>query len=191
MKALIFVELNDVWSYLAAVRFERAAAVFTIITGEPVDIGYRAHRLPGLPDAGEAVGAARISGIDLNVDEIIEADPRDAWRLLTWAIEFGDAAQRDLIHQLWRAQFLEGADIADHFVLASRAALIGLDLEQADALLASTEYDEQVALQLETAEDLSPGVAPFVVSEAGRVVTGIHSQDDYLKAIYSLADDYS
>ena len=60
--------------------------------------------------------------------------------MLTWAGEAGPGVQRDLAHQLWRAHFLEGADIADPLVLSTRAALVGLDLETAEALLASDEY---------------------------------------------------
>ena len=85
-----------------------------------------------------------ITGIDLNFEEAVRANSFDAWRLLTWADEAGPGFQRDLAHQLWRAHFLEGADIGDPFALATRAALVGLDLETAEALLASTEYADEV-----------------------------------------------
>lgn len=193
MNLVAFVGLTDARSYVAAVRLERAAAVHTIITGEPVEIGYRAASPDDSTPPVDLVSAARISGIDLNIDEIVTADPTDAWRLLTWAIESGPGVQRDLLHQLWRAHFLEGADIADSFTLASRAALVGLELEQAEALLASEEYAYEVGRQLDMADELlsrdSDRQLPLVATTNGRTVSGLHSQDEYLQALSGLAKD--
>lgn len=187
VKAIVFADVVDAWSYIGAVRFERAAALFSILTGEAVEISYRAATFSHLALAEDAFAAARISGIDLNVDEVVEADSTDAWRLLTWAEAEGAETQRDLLNQLWRAHFLEGADIADPFVLASRAALVGLDLESAEALLASTEFVAEVESQRETAASVGARTAPFVVVDALHTIAGMHSQDDYLQALHSIA----
>lgn len=186
MKAVVFCDVTDVLSYLGATRFERAAATFTILTGEPVEISYRAAASGVDADLDAAVGAARISGIDLNLDERVPADSTDAWRVLTWASESGDATQRDLLHQLWRAHFLEGADVSDHLVLSSRAALVGLDLETADALLASTDFATEVQRQIDTAADLGIGDLPFVVVDGDRTLAGVMSQNDYVQALRGL-----
>lgn len=192
VKALVFCDITDPWSYLGATRFERAAATYTILTGEQLEITYRAATTAQEVDGAEAVAAARISGIELNLEDRVPADTTDAWRVITWAAESGDATQRDLMHQLWRAHFLEGADIADHLVLASRAALVGLDLDTAEALLASTELGEQVQRQLETATDLGVTTLPFVVIDGDRTLSGLMSQDDYVQVLggmYQARDD--
>ena len=192
MNALVFCDITDPWSYLGATRFERAAATYTILSVEQLEITYRAARTDQVVDDDEAVAAARISGIELNLEDRVPADSADAWRLITWAAESGDATQRDLMHQLWRAHFLEGADIADHLVLASRAALVGLDLETAEALLASTELGEQVQRQRDTADDLGVTTLPFVVIDGDRTVSGLLSQDDYVQVLgglYRARDD--
>ncbi len=192
MKALVFCDITDPWSYLGATRFERAAATYTILSGEQLEITYRAATTAQVIDDDEAVAAARISGIELNLEDRVPADAADAWRLITWAAESGDATQRDLMHQLWRAHFLEGADIADHLVLASRAALVGLDLDTAEALLASTELDQQVKRQLETADGLGVTTLPFVVIDGDRTLAGLMSQDDYVQVLgglYRARDD--
>ncbi len=192
MNALVFCDITDPWSYLGATRFERAAATYTILSGEQLEITYRAARTDQVVDDDEAVAAARISGIELNLEDRVPADSADAWRLITWAAESGDATQRDLMHQLWRAHFLEGADIADHLVLASRAALVGLGLETAEALLASTELGEQVQRQRDTADDLGVTTLPFVVIDGDRTVSGLLSQDDYVQVLgglYRARDD--
>ncbi len=186
VKAIVFADVVDAWSYIGAVRFERAAALFTILTGEPIEISYRAARFPDA-EAGDVVQAARIAGIDLNLDEVVAADSTDAWRVLTWAAEAGGEIQRELLHQLWRAHFLEGTDIADHFVLVSRAALVGLELETAEALLASDELLTEVEEQRRTAATIGASTPPFVVIDAQHTLAGVHSQDDYVRALQEIA----
>jgi len=206
VKALVFADVTDPWSYIGATRFERAAAMFSILTGEPIELTFRAFQLdPDAPSDGrllmdasaeelggadqaelvnaQVTAAARITGIDLNFDEAVRANSFDAWRLLTWADEAGPGFQRDLAHQLWRAHFLEGADIGDPFALATRAALVGLDLETAEALLASTEYADEVRTQVATGQSLGITQLPYVVIEQQWTLAGIHSQDDYVQAL--------
>jgi predicted DsbA family dithiol-disulfide isomerase len=206
VRALVFADVTDPWSYIGATRFERAAAMFTILRGEPVEYALRAYLLePDEPSDGRLLmetaserhggldraellnvrvaAAARISGIDLNFEEAVRANSFDAWRLLTWADDAGPGMQRDLAHQLWRAHFLEGADIGDHFTLATRAALVGLDLEAAEGLLASTEYADEVRTQDETGHALGITRLPHVVVENRWTLAGVHSQDDYVQAL--------
>lgn len=186
MRATVFCDVTDPWSYIGATRFERAAAMFTILTGQIVDIAYRAATSTHSVDQDRAVAAARISGIDLNFDEHVAADSTDAWRMLTWAGETDEVTQRDLLHQLWRAHFLEGADIADDLVLSSRAALAGLPLQTAEALLASTDYVADVERQRETAVDIGATDLPFIVLDGDRTLAGLRSQDDYLQTLHQL-----
>lgn len=199
MKAVVFCEVSDPWSYLGATRFERAAGMFTILTGEPVEIVYRAAESSPLTDdeVTQVEAAARISAVPLDLDERVVAATGDAWRLLTWAAESdagaGDpelaqlgvvgTSQRDLIQQLWRAHLVEGADVSDDLVLSSRAALAGLPLETADAVLASTDYVTEVAQQRQTAVEIGAEQLPFVVVDGDKTLAGLLSQDDYLQAL--------
>ena len=195
MKALLFADVTDAWSYIGATRFERAAATFTIVTGEPVDLAFRARLCdPAESSAGEQdlmTSAAKITGIDLNFPEVVPAASFDAWRVLTWAGEAGPGVQRDLAHQLWRAHFLEGADIADPLVLASRAALVGLDLETSEALLASDEYAAEVRTQDETARELGISQLPHVVVETTWTLAGVQSQNDYVQALRQIHGEWT
>lgn len=209
MKAIVFCDVTDPWSYVGVTRFERAAGMFEILTGEPVQLAFRARLLePEASSSGrplrearaerlgseeqvdlvdaQVTAAARISGIELNLVEAVEANSLDAWRLLTWADEVTPGAQRELLHQLWRAHLLEGADVADPLALASRAALVGLDLETADALLASDEYADAVRTQDETARSLGVQQLPYVVVEHRWTLAGPQSQDDYVQALHQI-----
>ena len=213
VNATVFCDVTDPWSYVGATRFERAAGMFTILVGEPVEVAFRARLLdPDAPSSGrplrevqaerlggedkvdlvdaQVTAAARISGIELNLVEAVEANSLDAWRLLTWADEAAPGAQRELIHQLWRAHLLEGADVADPLVLASRAALVGLDLETADALLASEEYADAVRTQDETARSLGITQLPYVVVEHRWTLAGPQSQDDYVQALHQIHQEW-
>lgn len=191
MNVSVFVDVTDPWSYIGATRFERAAALFSILTGHAVTTSFRAAPPAGSGTVEDAVAAARITGIELNIDERVDADPADAWRLVTWAGESGPGTQRDLLHQLWRAHLLEGADIGDHFTLATRAALVGLDLETAEALLASDEYAAEVAVQREAAVAVGVARLPFVVVENRWTLEGLLSQDDYLQALRRIYGEWS
>jgi predicted DsbA family dithiol-disulfide isomerase len=186
VKVIVFADVTDPWAYIGATRFERAAALFSILTGEPVEMTFRAFQVTADASADarvRAAAAAKITGIDLNFDDVVEADSSDAWRLLTWADEAGPGIQRDLAHQLWRGHFLEGADVGDPFTLATRAALVGLELETAEALLASTEYADEVRTQNETGQALGITELPYVVVEQRWTLAGIHSQNDYVQAL--------
>ncbi len=194
MEAIVFADITDPWAYVGATRFERAAATFTIISGEPVEIVLRAalqdiEIAPGDADVLNArvTAAALKSGIDLNFADLIPASSFDAWRLLTWASESGSTTQRDLAHELWRAHFLEGVDISDQFALASRAALVGLDLETAEALLASGEYAEQVDAQSAAAFEVGVRHLPHVVVNATWTLAGIQTQGDCGHALHRIA----
>jgi predicted DsbA family dithiol-disulfide isomerase len=213
VKVIVFADVTDPWAYVGATRFERAAAMFSILTGEPVELTYRAFQLePDEPSEGrllldaleerlgardkvelvnaQVTAAARITGIDLNFEEAVQANSFDAWRLLTWADEAGPGLQRDLLHQLWRAHFLEGADIGDPFALATRAALVGLELETAEALLESTEYADEVRGQVETGRALGITQLPYIVIEGRWTLAGIQSQNDYVQALHQIFADW-
>jgi predicted DsbA family dithiol-disulfide isomerase len=194
MDAIVFADVTDPWAYVGATRFERAAATFTIISGEPVEIVLRAalQDTAVAPEDADVLNArvtaaALKSGIDLNFDDLVPASSVDAWRLLTWAAEFGSTVQRDLAHELWRAHFLDGADISDPFALASRAALVGLDLETAEALLASGEYADAVLSQSAAAHEIGVRHLPHVVVNATWTLAGIHTQNDYVQALHRIS----
>ncbi len=210
MKVLIFSDVVCPWCYLGVVRFERAAALHTIITGEPVDISLRAYQLDpeapagavsaldyyddkfGSPERATAildqiVAAGKITGIDFNFTEAVRGNTFDAHRLLTWAESAGPGVQRDLAQELWRAYFLEGADISDHDTLAARAGIVGLDIDRADAILAGDEYADEVNLQLEAAVAAGITSVPVIVVEGQYAIKGAQSQDDYVQALGNIA----
>ena len=213
MKVQICSDVVCPWCYLGVTRFERAAAAYSIVTGDPVEISLRAYQLD--PDAssvgaplmdamaakfggeanaramlGQVEAAGKITGIDFNFDEAVRGNTFDAHRLLTWAETTGSAvAQRDFAQELWRGYFLEGADIADHDTLAARAGVAGLDPVAADAILGSEAYAEDVRLQIETARDMGITAVPTILIERRYVIRGAQSQDAYVQALNQIGTE--
>ena len=66
----------------------------------------------------------------------------DAHRLLHWAEEKG--LQPQLKHALFTAYFTDGQNPSDHDVLVRVAAKVGLDADEARALLASDRFADEV-----------------------------------------------
>lgn len=213
MKVQIFSDVVCPWCYLGVTRFERAAATYSIVTGDPVEISLRAYQLDAdAPPFGEPLmdvmavkfggeenaramlgqveAAGKITGIDFNFDEAVRGNTFDAHRLLTWAETTGSAvAQRDLAQELWRGYFLEGADIADLDTLAARAGAAGLDPVAADSILGSEAFAQDVRLQIETARDMGIAAVPTILVEGRYVLKGAQSQDAYVQALNQIATE--
>ena len=212
MKISVFSDVVCPWCYLGVTRLERAAAAYTLETGDPIEIALRAFQLdPRTPSDGtplvEAIAekfggndraeqmfaqvsaAGRADGIDFDFSNAVQANTFAAHRLLTWAEgTVGLGAQRDLAHELWRAHFAEGADIADHDTLAARAAAAGLDAEAADAWLVSDGGAEDVRLQVETARSLGITAVPTAVLDGKYVASGAQPQQAYLRLLREVGD---
>lgn len=201
VKVSAFIDIADPWSYIAATRLHRAAATVTIVTGEAIEVRYRAFPRPRRHDGGTpiaeaqdlgydiaaVVSAARKTGIDLNMEDAVVSDSFDALRLMTWAEGHGGAqAQAELVRELWRAHFLEGADIGDHFVLATRAGLVGFNIERVEEFLAGSDLTDDVALQAQAVMQAGLEHPPAVVVESQWAIPDVETQDGYVQALHRI-----
>jgi len=175
------------WCYLGKVRFEKAVAQLDwadeievrwraylldpTATAEPKDLASAIERKYG-PGAFDgmvkrlgALGAAE--GIEYRFDLAQRVSTLDAHRLLAWAWECAGAeAQGRLKGRLLRAYFEDGANVASHDTLAGAAADAGLDADAALAMLATRDYREEVASDLDAAVERElTGVPAFVVAD--------------------------
>ncbi|UYM06861.1 DsbA family oxidoreductase [Solicola gregarius] len=206
----MFSDVVCPWCYIGVTRFERAAAAVTLSTGTEIEVTLRSYQLdPDAQSSGEplvdALGAkfggpeqvaamvervraaGRPDGLDFDFQSAVAANTYDAHRLLTWtAAHAGAGAQGDLAHELWRAHFVEGADVADHDTLAARAALVGLDAERVDEVLASGVAGDEVTMQREAAHDLDIRSVPTFVIDNRWMITGAQPQDAIERALREL-----
>lgn len=109
----------------------------------------------------------------------------DAHRLLHWAEGLG--RQQALKHELFRANFTEGADVSDAAVLVAAAAAAGLDPEQAREVLTSGRYAEQVreAEQLWLSRDINS--VPGIVINGQWLISGGQPPEMFEQALRQIA----
>lgn len=190
------------WCYLGKRRLEKAIEA----SGLDVDVRYRSFQLdPTIPHgqhlphaelmakkfgASDAqieqmnqrlidLGAAE--GLDYRFDLYMQANTRDAHRLLHFAHARGRGVQ--LKDRLLRAQFTEGALVDDVDTLVALAAEVGLDEGDARAVLTSDAYDTDVQADIDEAKALGANGVPFFVFDRRFAVSGAQSLEVFEEAL--------
>jgi len=187
MRIDIWSDVICPWCFLGKRRFERALA--DVDGGDRIEVRWRAFLLD--PTATREPGDLRRSlekkygpgafdgmterltalgepeGIDYRFDLAQRVSTIDAHRLLAWAWDTGGAdGQGALAERLFLAYFHEGANVADHDVLAAAAADVDLDADQARLVLGSGRYQVEVRDDLAAATERQlTGVPAFVVAD--------------------------
>ena len=181
------------WCYLGKRQFEQALAGFAH-RGE-VAVTYRSFELdpaapPGVTmptvdvlaskygmSAAQAHDAQRQMeqraaqrGLTFRMDGLRSGNTRDAHRLLHLAKARG--RQAELAERLHRAYFTEQASVFDAASLADLAAGAGLDLAEAQAVLAGDEYGRDVDADEQMARALGVTGVPFFVIDRRYAVSG-------------------
>jgi predicted DsbA family dithiol-disulfide isomerase len=114
------------------------------------------------------VGA--VDGIAFDFETIRPGNTFDAHRVLHLARDLG--LQDELKERYLRGYLSEGRAIADHQVLASLAAEVGLDPERVAALLASEDFAADVRADEEQARKHGIQGVPFFVFAERYAVSG-------------------
>jgi predicted DsbA family dithiol-disulfide isomerase len=113
----------------------------------------------------------------------------DAHRLLTWAGEQGAQQQRDLKMALLKAYHGEGRSPADHEVLAEVAASAGLDRKQAQEILASDRYADEVRERERHFQSLGIHAVPSVIVNDRHLIQGGQPAEVFEQALRQLAQE--
>jgi predicted DsbA family dithiol-disulfide isomerase len=111
----------------------------------------------------------------------------DAHRLLTWAGEQGAAQQRALKMALLKAYHGEGRSPADHAVLADAAASVGLDRGEAEAVLASQRYADEVREREQHFQQLGIHAVPSVIVNNRHLIQGGQPPEVFEQALRQIA----
>jgi predicted DsbA family dithiol-disulfide isomerase len=111
----------------------------------------------------------------------------DAHRLLTWAGEQGAARQRALKMALLKAYHGEGRSPADHAVLADAAAAAGLDRAEAEAVLASERYADEVRERERHFQQLGIHAVPSVIVNNRHLIQGGQPPEVFEQALRQIA----
>jgi predicted DsbA family dithiol-disulfide isomerase len=193
MQVEIWSDVVCPWCYLGKRYFEQALERFPH-RGE-VEVIYRSFELDpsappgvtvptvealaskyglGLEQAREAQRQmerrAAQAGLTFRMEDLRSGNTRDAHRLLQLARARG--RQAELAERLHRAYFTDQASIFDRPSLAGFAADVGLDRDEALAVLASGEYGEAVEADEEVARSFGVSGVPFFVIDRRYGISG-------------------
>ncbi|GID28355.1 DsbA family oxidoreductase [Paractinoplanes brasiliensis] len=201
----------DVWSdvvcpfcYLGNAVLKEAIEQFP--HGSSVEVRYHSFQLnPGFP-AGDAVLAddylarsygmpkAQIegshaqlaargaqSGLDYKFETAMMVNTLDAHRMIHLAKEHG--RELTMVDRLFRAEFTEGLNLADHDVLAGLAAELGLDRAAALEALRAKAYEKDIRADLAQARQLGISGVPFFVFDNKRAVSGAQPVELFRRAL--------
>lgn len=109
----------------------------------------------------------------------------DAHRLLHWAGLEG--RQLELKQALFKAYFTDGKNPSDHAVLASAANEAGLDSARAAAVLASSEYADEVRVQEAFYQDNGIHAVPAVIVNDKHLIQGGQPVEAFEQALRKIA----
>jgi predicted DsbA family dithiol-disulfide isomerase len=193
MQVEIWSDVVCPWCYLGKRYFEQALERFP--HRDEVEVIYRSFELDpsappgvttptvetlagkygmGLEQAREAQRQmeqrAAQAGLTFRMEDLRSGNTRDAHRLLQLAGARGRGAE--LAERLHRAYFTDQASIFDHASLAGFAADVGLDRDEALAVLAGDQYAQAVEADEQVAYSLGVSGVPFFVIDRRYGISG-------------------
>lgn len=138
--------------------------------------------------AGKAMQIARGEAIGFTFDLEKRShfyNTFDAHRLLQWAAQEG--RQVELKKTLLRAYFAEGQNPSDRDTLVSLAAQAGLDAQEADAVLKSGAFAEEVRERQVFYRQRGVNSVPALVLDGRHLVSGSQSVEYYEQMLRQMA----
>jgi len=140
----------------------------------------------GTRDAIAQRGAAL--GFTFNMDKRSRIyNTFDAHRLLHWAEEKG--LQPQLKHALFKAYFTDGQSPGDHEVLLRVAGEVGLDVEEARAVLASDRYAAEVRERERFYQQHGIHSVPAIIVNDRHLIQGGQPVEVFEQALRQIATD--
>ncbi|XVU26554.1 DsbA family oxidoreductase [Actinoplanes sp. CA-054009] len=134
-------------------------------------------------EASHAQLAARgaASGLDYRFEKAQMVNTLDAHRIIHLAKAHGQESA--MVERLFRAEFTDGLDLADHGVLADLAAELGLDRAEAAETLSAKGYEKDIRADLTRARELGISGVPFFVFDDKRAVSGAQPVELFHRAL--------
>lgn len=204
MQVEVFSDVVCPWCYIGKRHMEQALAQFP--HADEVSVTYRSYQLD--PSASKdftgtttehlaekygvsltqaramnerVSGVAAEAGLEYRLDEAHPSNTFDAHRLLHFAAANGK--QAELKERLLAAYFTEGKRIGDPEVLAAEAEAVGLDGAAARAVLAGSDYTDEVRADLSLARAFGITGVPFFVIDRTYGLSGAQPADVIRQAL--------
>ncbi|MGZ6754794.1 MAG: DsbA family oxidoreductase [Nocardioides sp.] len=132
---------------------------------------------------------ARPDGIDIEVDRQLRANSFDAHRIVALGLaQGGHALQAAVLERLYSAYFTEGKAIDDIETLQRLGAEAGLDGRRLSAVLAGTEYGDQVRADERAATEVGISGVPFYMANRRVALQGAHTVETIGQLISSAGE---
>ena len=139
--------------------------------------GIAVEQAKGMGSHAAQMGAQ--SGLELNFDKSVVANSFNAHRLIHFAKSKG--LQQEMKSRLFKAYFTEGKNIDDTETLIALAKEIGLNGEDAKAVLESNKYASDVNNDINESQQLGVRGVPFFVFDRKYAVSGAQPAEAFLQ----------
>ena len=184
------------WCFIGRRRLQKA--ITNHAAGREVIVRHRAFQLQ--PDAREVVRTdemlatkykvdkAQVAAMQANVcsiadgeglcydlTETLSGNTVDAHRLILWAEEFGKGDE--LLEAIYSAYFEKKQSIFTHVDLITIASSVGIDSQDAQTLLESNQFRDQVSDDQNLAHQLGANGVPFYVIDMKFGISGGQPQE--------------
>ena len=203
MRIEIWSDVVCPWCYIGKRRLEKALAGFE--HRDEVEVIWRSYQLdPSAPTEptepvaaalarkygggperirqmmGQVQAVAAEEGLDFSRHgEGLHLNTVDAHRLLHASGE----RRSELKEAFLNAYFVEARNLADHDVLRELAVGVGLDGAEVDAVLAGDRFADEVAQDVEEAQQLGAGGVPFFVIDRRFGISGAQPVEVFARAL--------
>lgn len=126
-------------------------------------------------------------GLEYKFDKVIPANTFDAHRLIHLARTQGLQAEAE--ERLFAAYFTEGKDLSDLATLVALGTEIGLDEDDAQRMLESSDYAEAVKGDIGEAESLGINAVPFFVFNRRYAISGAQPTHLFLETLRKVSEE--
>lgn len=127
------------------------------------------------------VNQAKAVGLTYHFDTVIPTNSFDAHRLTHFAAKYGK--MNEMAERLFKAYFTDSKHIGNRETLSELAAEVGLDKEEAAAVLAGNEYSDEVRADEDEGHRLGIRGVPFFVINRRYAVSGAQPSEVFLEAL--------
>ncbi|WP_064093299.1 DsbA family oxidoreductase [Rossellomorea aquimaris] len=126
-------------------------------------------------------------GLTFNFDTNVPTNTFDAHRLTKYAKTVGKDAE--LTEKLLHAHFTDSKHIGDKNILLNIAESIGLNRQQAESVLKSNDFSEDVRLDEEEARQIGVQGVPFFVINRKYAISGAQPSEVFLNSLQKVWEE--
>lgn len=204
MKVQIWSDILCPFCYIGKRKFEKALAQFpgkdsveiewksfqlspNLVTDTTTSTTYSLAKSKNISIEEAQLMIERVTSIAKNVnleydfEKAVVANSYDAHRLLHFAKEKG--IQNEVKEKLLRAYFVEGKNIADFDSLILLGEEAGLNVEELNLLFKSNKYSDEVAKDIDEAQEIGVTGVPFFVFNRKYAVSGAQEVATFLNVL--------